>query len=154
VALPNSKPDTWNDSNCAEAFNQVADAWDSGVFDVASPIVAGLELTESEFGRWVIANGYQHPTFWESSDQSEQPSTPVRRLTERDAVKLAQEYINSERQAERRPTQDGLEKEARKAGYVGGRDICRQAFKRAARHAGIEVRPGRYPKNPRAIRQN
>jgi hypothetical protein len=65
-----------------------------------------------------------------------------RPLTKRRAQAFTADYINSEKQAGKRPTMAGLERAAAKAGLRGGRDLLREAFR------GMQgvVRPGRPKK--------
>ena len=66
----------------------------------------------------------------------------TRPLTEQAAERFVDDYINDEQGQGRRPKIGGLEKAARKAGFRGGRDYLRAAFRRR-----IEPRRGRPSKD-------
>jgi hypothetical protein len=142
VSLPNSQPESWDDINCAEAFNAVAEAWDLDRFSLAAPVVAGLRLTEPEFRAWVDSKGYPPPTFWQSGGES-LAGDAGRQVSKLSAIKLVQDYIAAESEAGRQPTQVGLENKLREDGWSGGREYLRDAFKKIQLAAGIEVRAGR-----------
>jgi hypothetical protein len=150
VPLPNSQPKSWDDTNCTAAFKAVAEAWtDLSRLDsaehVAEPVVGGLEVTEAEFTRWVVAEGYPRPGFWLSGKKESQATVPSQKLTETHAASLAEEYIQSTKRKGGRPTQLGFDKWVHDKKVIGSRDILREAYKKAADRAGIPVRRGRYP---------
>jgi hypothetical protein len=73
VPLPNAKPDTWTEANCAPAFDAIARGWKEDI-SPSAPTFLDIVLTSSEFFRWVGASGYERPTFWSCpiEEQSEQ----------------------------------------------------------------------------------
>jgi hypothetical protein len=146
VPLPNAEPKSWDDANCAEAFEAVAEAWDSDRFEIVVPSVAWIELTVMEFTKWTEANDYPLPTFWRSATNNSESSATTRRITKKKALELAQEYIAADKRAGRTPTQIGLENQVREAGWHGGRERLRAAFKSIQGAAGREVKRGRIPK--------
>lgn len=150
VPLPNSQPKSWDDANCTSSFKVVAEAWrDLSRLDVAEhvaePVVGGLELTEPEFTRWVVAEGYLRPSFWLSSKKENHATVPTRKLTETEAESLAEEYIELTKRGGSRPTQLGFDEWAHNKRVIGRRDILRPAYNKIAARAGILVRRGRYP---------
>ena len=64
VPLPNAQPNSWDDTNCEEAFEAVANAWSSADFNIVMTSIAWIELTPTEFKRWTNKNGYRPTTFW------------------------------------------------------------------------------------------
>jgi hypothetical protein len=144
VPLPNFEQNSWDDSNCSEAFNAVAEFWDCGSFPLLTPIIVELKTTEKEFTRWVDSQEYPAPSFWAHSEEEKLPS-PNKRLSERRAEALAADYFRAEKGAGREPTQQGFETKMREEGIVGGRDLIRTAFKKVARFNEVIVRRGRPP---------
>jgi hypothetical protein len=149
IPLPNSNPDLWDDTNWKAVFEAVADAWEDlslwleDAEHTAEPIVAGLELTEAEFTRWVTANGYPRPNFWASKEKDQVPS-PTRRVSRESVKNLARDYIASEKREGRQPTQAGFEEWCK--GREISRGLIRDAYHEMAKEARINVRPGRYSK--------
>jgi hypothetical protein len=68
---------------------------------------------------------------------------PRRPLTKRVADQLTTKYIAEEQASKRHPTISGLEAAARKAGYRGGREYLRAAYRRR-----LPAQSGRPPKPP------
>jgi hypothetical protein len=90
VPLPNAQPDTWTDTNCAEAFNAIAEAWDEKLFGHLAFEVPFIVLTVGEFIRWLDKCGSDRPTFWRIPFENESPrqstnetSSPNRKETNR-----------------------------------------------------------------------
>ena len=137
---------SWDDTNCAEASEAVAEAWSCDRFELITPSLGWIELAATEFRRWVAANGYQPPTFWASTQDKKGDARSIQRVGENKATKLAQNYIATENKAGRRPTQKGLEESVLGADLHGGREHLRQAFKKLMLKAGVQVKPGRIPK--------
>jgi hypothetical protein len=77
LPLPNADPDTWTDTNCAEAFEAIAEAWDEKLFGLISPSVAGIVLAHDEFFRWIAEQKYQPPTFWAKSSEDDDEQQPT-----------------------------------------------------------------------------
>jgi hypothetical protein len=144
VPLPNFEPGTWTDTNCASAFEALALAWDPELYDLA-PLVGGVLLSQSEFSRWIDEHrDWQRPVFWADEQSS---SSPDRKLTKSSAAQLAYEYIQTQKDAGRTPTQDGFINWVHDRKLNGPRDILREAFKTVARVKRIPVMPGRPRKN-------
>jgi hypothetical protein len=119
VPLPNSEQDSWDDTNCSQAFNAIADFWDCDFFPDIEPIVCGLNVTEREFTRWIGSQeSYESPIFWAHGDQEKAPSAP-KQLSARRANDLAADYFRSAREAGREPTQSGFENKMREAHLAG-----------------------------------
>ena len=144
VPLPNSEQESWDNSNCSEAFNAVAEFWVCNSFPLLTPIIGELKITEKEFMRWVNSQEYPAPSFWAHS-QEEKLRSPNKRLSESRANALAADYFRAEKEAGREPRQQGFETKMREEGIVGGRDLIRTAFKKVARLNEVIVRPGRAP---------
>ncbi len=82
------------------------------------------------------------PMSFRSFLQINQIADEPRPLTERIAERTADDYFNDQQRQGRRPTIKGLEKAARNAGFRGGRDFLRGAFRRR-----LEPRRGRPSKD-------
>jgi hypothetical protein len=134
VPVPNSKPASWNEENCAEAFEALAVAWDSDRFTLATPVVSGLELTQSNFDRWIKSTGRKTPVFWVGDEKLER------------AKKLAESYFNLADQSTRVPTQSDFEKTTLRGGWAEGRDVLREAFHLVAQKSGRSIDRGRPKK--------
>lgn len=146
VPLPNTNPDTWNDENCADSFKAVEEFWDCDFFPYLTPVIGGLKSAEKEFTRWVGSQEYPRPIFWAHGEEGE-PLSPAKKLSEKRANQLAVNYFRLEKEAGREPTQMGFERKIRDEGIVGGRDLLRGAYQRAARLHGVPVRRGRPPRS-------
>lgn len=85
VPLPNAEPDTWTDTNCAEAYTAIAEAWDEKAFNLLTLEVPFIVLSQSEFIQWTKKCGYTHPTFWGNAsaddDEREHTDNTVPRIT-------------------------------------------------------------------------
>jgi hypothetical protein len=82
---------------------------------------------------------------------AESPSVPTgqtRPLAAKRAETFVNEYIEQEKLASRTPTLKGVEKAARDAGFTGGREFLRTAFRKAQTACGIPVKRGRIKKSP------
>jgi hypothetical protein len=146
VPLPNTEPKSWDDTNCADAFEAVAESWRCDRFEIVMPSVGWIELTAAEFARWVSKNDFRLATFWGSAEEKKEDANPVPNLGKKRAAEFAKNYIAVEKKEGRQPTQSGLEKEAHKANLRGGREHLRYEFNRMQRLAGVDVKPGRIPK--------
>jgi hypothetical protein len=71
VPLPNFQPDSWDDTNCAEAFEAVAEAWRYERFELVAISVCFIELTVAEFRSWIVDSPYPTPTFWQIEDETD-----------------------------------------------------------------------------------
>ena len=78
-------------------------------------------------------------------DDSAAPTKP-RLVTRSGADKFAAEYISKEKAAGRKPTLVGLEDAAKKAGFHGGREYLRDAFRRSPDVVVREGRPSKLAK--------
>ena len=64
ILLPNHEPDSWTDTNCAQAYDALADGWHwLEPDDVAEPLICATELTRAEFFEWLAKRGKWLPTF-------------------------------------------------------------------------------------------
>jgi hypothetical protein len=133
IPLPNSRPETWDDDNCADSFNEIAAVWDHAphIFELTFPVVRGLKVTEPEFTKWVRLKDYQTPTFWACRNGSGD-GPPSKKTSMMRAIRLAQEYYDLEKKERRHPTQSGFEKWIEAKQERGSRDVFRTAFKRVA----------------------
>ena len=147
MPLPNARPESWDDTNCAEASEAVAEAWSCDRFELITPSLGWIELAATEFRRWVAANGYQPPTFWASTQDKKGDARSIQRVGENKATKLAQNYIATENKAGRRPTQKGLEESVLGADLHGGREHLRQAFKSSCSRLGFKLSPDAFPRH-------
>lgn len=140
VPLPNHRPETWNDDNCTGAFQAVCEAWEknSNSFELFLPIVRALELTATEFSRWITAQGMVTVTFWVSSEDESKTPQP-KKLSEKRAIVLANEYITAANAAGKAATQLEFERYAKDKGVAGNRDTLRDAFKRVV---GVPLKRG------------
>jgi hypothetical protein len=141
VPLPNSNPDYWDDLNCAEAFNAVAEFWDCESFPLVKPTIGGLEATEKEFTRWIEAEKKPRPMFWAPGDE-EGPPSPTKRVSERTANKLAGDYIRAAKEEARNPTQREFMIKTEPEGFVGAREILRKAYRNQAKLNDISLSRG------------
>jgi hypothetical protein len=135
VPIPNSEPETWNESNCVNAFAALALAWDSDRFALTVPVVSGLQLTQSTFSRWIESTGRKAPVFWMGDEELER------------AKMLARKYFDLTKRSRRTPKQSEFEKEVLGNGWRGRRDILRKACKIVARKRNMPVRAGRPRKD-------
>lgn len=149
VPLPNTQPKSWDDTNCAEAFEAVAEAWDCKRFEMVTLSVGWMQLTAAEFMSWIDETSYPTPTFWQIAVERDGANERTKPINKKSAAGLAQAYVELEKGVGRHPTQRGLHKYARDQGFSGGRALLNTAFKEIRRRDdGHEVRPGR-PKNMR-----
>jgi hypothetical protein len=131
VPLSNSVPSSWDDHNCSEAFEAIANAWCIlSSFELMLPIVRALEFTEVEFSRW-LRTRRQAATFWGSSREGGNP-LPARSISTRGAAELAKEYYNSPHEQGKRPTQIGFEEWLKAKRICGSRLVFRTEFKKVA----------------------
>jgi hypothetical protein len=147
VPLPNTQPKSWDATNCAEAFEVVAEAWDCECFGIIAFSLHWIELTVAEFMSWIDETLYPTPTFWQIAAETDGANERTKPVTKNSAVRHAQAYIESENVAGRRATLDGLETYAREQNLRGGRDYLREAFKKIMTDAGLKVKRGRIPKS-------
>jgi hypothetical protein len=146
VPLPNTQPKSWDDTNCAEAFEAVAEGWNSERFEIVEMSVHWIELTVAEFVSWIDETPYPTPTFWQITDERDGANERTKPVTQNSAVRLAQTYIELEKTAGLPPSQSGLQKYVRKEGFCGGRQLLNDAFKKIRLLDGVEVKPGRFRK--------
>jgi hypothetical protein len=137
VPLPRSNPDSWKDSDCAEAFQSIAQIWDTCTFELVTPVICRLELTEAEFTRWVRSYRYMRGAFWASGRGDDGP--PADKVSRSKLAQLAQEYYESA--AEGR-SQSGFEDWLETKNIHGPRGDVRSAYKEVAG----PLQPGRPTK--------
>jgi hypothetical protein len=71
IHLPSAQWDSWDDTNCKQAFEEVAEIWGLTEFDTIAAMISGIELTETEFTNWIHTQGHNRPIFWaESTSES------------------------------------------------------------------------------------
>jgi hypothetical protein len=154
VPLPNTQPESWDDNNCAEAFEAVAEAWDCERFRIVAMSIHWIEMTVAEFMKWIDETSYSTPTFWQISAEPDGVNDRTKPVTKQSALRLAQTYIDLEKTAGRRPTQMGLHKHAREQGLRGGRSLLNEVFEKIMLRHGVEVKRGRFPKPRKEIAKN
>jgi hypothetical protein len=154
VPLPNFQPESWDDTNCAEAFEAVAEAWDCKNFSDVAISVHWIQLTVAEFIKWIEGTSYPTPTFWQIAAETNGVNDRTKPVTKKSALMLAQTYIESEKTAGRRPTQMGLHKYVQEQGLRGGRQFLNEEFKKISRRDGVEVKRGRFPKPKKEFAKN
>jgi hypothetical protein len=103
VPLPNSQPESWDDTNCAEAFEAVAEAWDCERFAIVATSVLWIQLTVAEFMSWIDKTPYPPPTFWHIAAEKDGVNERPRAITSKSAMSLTQHYIELEKSAGRQP---------------------------------------------------
>jgi hypothetical protein len=142
VPLPKSNPDSWTDDDCTEAFQVIAEIWDSSDFELFVPVVWGLQLREDEYTRWVKSCTHQRGSFW-TKGKKEKGSSP--KISKASVTDLAREYYDSAQS----PTQDGFVKWLKAKKVAGSRDVFRSTYKDLAG----QLRAGR-PTKKGAIRRD
>jgi hypothetical protein len=122
VPLPKSNPDSWTDDDCTEAFQVIAEIWDSSDFELFVPVVRSLQSREDEYTRWVESRGHQRGSFW-TRGTKEKGSSP--KISKASVTNLAREYHDTAQS----PTQDGFVKWATTKNITGSRDVFRSTYK-------------------------
>jgi hypothetical protein len=145
VPLPNTQPNLWDDTNCAEAFEAVAEAWDYQQFEIVALSVFWIQLTVAEFMSWIDESPYPAPTFWQIAEERDEAKGPIKSISGKSARKHVQAYMDNAKAAGQRATQAGLEDYAREQRLHGGRECLRKEFKALMKAAGVEVKRGRIP---------
>jgi hypothetical protein len=64
LTVPSADPATWNDTNCATAYEALAKAQRLITDPTVGPALRGIGLSHQEFFNWLAACGYHSPTFW------------------------------------------------------------------------------------------
>jgi hypothetical protein len=64
VPVPSSDTDTWNEVNCADAFDALAQTPSTESYQLMGISLRYIELTWAEFNGWCRKRGYQVPSFW------------------------------------------------------------------------------------------
>ena len=72
VPIPNSDPSSWDEANCATAFEALSNLEDyQECGDLMIPgFHAALTATETDFRNWLLINNVQPPKFWKASEVS------------------------------------------------------------------------------------
>ena len=131
IHVPNSDPETWTDEQCVEAYEAIAQNWGHEEFDLVTPVVSGLMLTEAVFTQWIEANAYHRPKFWgvacvtEADTVTASPPPLKRQEGLKQFVTL---YIQNTKAAGKLPTKVGLAAAAKAESRKGGRDQLRYEF--------------------------
>jgi hypothetical protein len=108
VPLPKSNPDSWEESECTEAFQSIAQIWDTLTFELVASVVSGLELAEAEFTRWIASCGYERGTFWAIGEDTED-RIAADKISRSKLEVLAREYYEIASEGGR-PTQSGFDR--------------------------------------------
>jgi hypothetical protein len=137
VPLPETNPDSWKDSDCAKAFQSIAQIWDTFTFELVAPVICGLELTEAEFTRWARSHRYMRGAFWASGPGDDGP--PFDKISRSKLAQLAQEYYKSATEGR---SQSGFEDWLETKNIHGPRGDVRSAYKGVAG----PLQPGRPTK--------
>ena len=64
VPVPSADTDTWDEANCQDAFDALAQATSTEHYPEITPGLAFRELTPDEFMRWLRGRGFPVPSFW------------------------------------------------------------------------------------------
>lgn len=64
VPIPDQDPAKWDESNCEAAFQVMAGSWDYLTFRTTGPLLAEMEMSESQFSSWLSDRGTPRPDFW------------------------------------------------------------------------------------------
>jgi hypothetical protein len=75
VPLPSDDPSAWTETNCADAFEVLAQRWTLGVMNDMDNTLSFVRISEATFTRWVRARRYHRPKFW-AERTSPAPSAP------------------------------------------------------------------------------
>jgi hypothetical protein len=64
ICLPSGDISTWDESNCKDAFDVLAQTSSTESYPEMTPGLAFIELTFDEFSDWRVRRGYDKPNFW------------------------------------------------------------------------------------------
>lgn len=64
ISLPSKDISTWDESNCEDAFQSLAQTSSTESYPEMTPGLAWIELTFEEFTTWLASHGYVKPKFW------------------------------------------------------------------------------------------
>jgi len=64
IYLPSRDKNTWDESNCEDAFQSLAQTSSTESYPEMTPGLAWIELTFEEFTNWLLAEGYAKTKFW------------------------------------------------------------------------------------------
>ncbi len=126
------------------AYEAIAQHWPNETFDIVGPVVSGVTLSSRDFAGWIASFGYSQPKFWglqpvAATEPAKQADGPIPKVRLGTAKQFVEKYIAREKSAGVQPTKLGLEREAKRAGKTGGREVLRSEFDRQM----AEAAPGR-----------
>ena len=84
VPVPSLGTDTWDEANCQDAFDALAQATSTEHYPEITPGLAFIELTPDEFTRWLRERGYVIPSFWNQA-----PEPPASAAAPLDATQIS-----------------------------------------------------------------
>ena len=64
IYLPSRDKNTWDESNCEDTFQSLAQTSSTESYPEMTPGLAWIELTFEEFTNWLLAEGYAKTKFW------------------------------------------------------------------------------------------
>jgi hypothetical protein len=64
LTVPSADPGTWDDTRCATAYEDLAQAQCLITDPTVGPALGGITLDRQEFMNWIEASGYPRPVFW------------------------------------------------------------------------------------------
>jgi hypothetical protein len=64
ISVPSKDVSTWDESNCEDAFQALAQTSSTESYPEMTPTLAWIELTFEEFTNWLSARGYAKTKFW------------------------------------------------------------------------------------------
>ena len=64
IYLPSRDKNTWDESNCEDTFQSLAQTSSTESYPEMTPGLAWIELTFEEFTDWLASQGYAKPKFW------------------------------------------------------------------------------------------
>ena len=69
VPVPSAHTDIWDEANCQDAFDALAQATSTEHYPEIAPGLAFIELTLDEFARWLRGRGHVIPSFWNQAPE-------------------------------------------------------------------------------------
>ena len=84
VPVPSLDTDIWDEANCQDAFDALAQATSTEHYPEIAPGLAFIELTLDEFTRWLRGRGYVIPSFWNQA-----PEPPASAAAPLDATQMS-----------------------------------------------------------------
>jgi hypothetical protein len=78
ISLPSKDISAWDESNCEDAFQSLAQTTSTESYPEMTPGLAFIELTFEEFTGWLLARGYAKTKFWKPLPATSQLKTAKR----------------------------------------------------------------------------